>query len=610
MTVSSHNPDRARTADRLSLTTPAGLQANANLARRRLGVAILNLGLWAGLGVWFAGILSTGGWSATDAILLICFLLGTPWAVLGFWNAVIGLWLCHGERDPIAEAAPFLSDADPARRSIAVETAVLMTVRNEHPERALQRLRTLKASLDATGEGAHFAYFILSDTQIADVAAREERAVAQWRAQEGEGARIVYRRRSRNTGFKAGNVRDFCETYGRDFELMLPLDADSLMTGRAVIDLVCVMQAHPKLGILQSLVVGMPSASPFARMFQFGMRFGMRSYTMGQAWWVGDCGPFWGHNALVRIAPFVEHCRLPVLPGSPPLGGHVLSHDQVEAALMRRAGFEVRVMPFEAGSYEENPPDVLEFIHRDVRWCQGNMQYVKLLGLPGLNPISRFQLVWAILMFIGVPAWTLMIALSPLAVHEARGIAGFPLQSAKVLYVTCLLLSLAPKIAGLLDAALTKGEVARFGGPVRFWTSALLEIVFSFLQGAVSTIRTSIFMIGLLFGRSIVWSGQKRDAGGLRWGAAARALWPQTLFGVAVMCALYAVSPGALVWSLPLTAGYVLAVPFAVLTASPWLGGHMQRLGVAAIPEEITPVPEIVAVRSMQQFDPREKPLP
>ena len=174
MIVSSHNPDRARTADRLSLTTPAGLQANANLIRRRLGVLVVNLGLWAGLGVWFAGILSAGGWSVSDAVLLICFLLGTPWAVLGFWNAVIGLWLRHCARDPIAEAAPFLTDAIPARGSIAVETAVLMTVRNEHPERALQRLRTLKASLDATGEGAHFAYFILSDTQIADLAASRQ----------------------------------------------------------------------------------------------------------------------------------------------------------------------------------------------------------------------------------------------------------------------------------------------------------------------------------------------------------------------------------------------------------------------------------------------------
>ena len=186
------------------------------------------------------------------------------------------------------------------------------------------------------------------------------------------------------------------------------------------------MQAHPKIGILQSLVVGMPSASAFARIFQFGMRHGMRSYTMGQAWWVGDCGPFWGHNALVRIKPFHEQCDLPMLPGKPPLGGHVLSHDQVEATLMRRAGYEVRVLPEERGSWEENPPTMLEFARRDVRWCQGNMQYLKLLDLPGLYPMSRFQLVWAILMFIGIPAWTLMIALLPVAAWQAQAIDGLP----------------------------------------------------------------------------------------------------------------------------------------------------------------------------------------
>ncbi|HMN37455.1 MAG TPA: glucans biosynthesis glucosyltransferase MdoH [Hyphomicrobium sp.] len=606
MTVSSHNPDLAGTAARLSLTTPAGLQANTKLGRRRLGVTIANVAVWLALVLWFASILSSGGWSVTDCVLLICFMFGSPWAVLGFWNAAIGLCLRHGAHDPLAQAAPFLLDSDGRRAPLLIDTAVLMTLRNEDPERALRRLQTVKDSLDATGQGARFAYFVLSDTQIAQVAAREEAAVARMQAQAGPGARILYRRRAVNTGYKAGNVRDFCETYGRDFELMLPLDADSLMTGEAIVDLVRVMQAHPRLGILQSLVVGMPSASPFARIFQFGMRFGMRSYTMGQAWWVGDCGPFWGHNALVRIAPFTQHCRLPVLAGSPPLGGHILSHDQVEATLMRRAGYEVRVMPFEAGSYEENPPDVLEFIHRDVRWCQGNMQYLKLLGLPGLHPVSRFQLAWAILMFLGVPAWTLMIALSPIAAHEANSIAGFPGQSAKALYVTFLLISLAPKIAGLLDAALTKGEVARFGGPLRFWTSALLEAVFSFLQGAISTIRTSIFMIALPLGRAIVWSGQKRDAGGLGWRTAARALWPQTLFGIAVMPALYAVSPASLVWSLPLTAGYILAIPFAVATASPRLGRIMQKLAVAAIPEEMIPMPEIAAVRAAVPSDREE----
>jgi membrane glycosyltransferase len=377
---------------------------------------------------------------------------------------------------------------------------------------------------------------------------------------------------------------------------MLPLDADSLMSGDQIVRLMRMMQAHPKIGILQSLVVGMPSQSAFARIFQFGMRHGMRSYTMGQAWWVGDCGPFWGHNALVRIKPFHEQCDLPMLPGKPPLGGHVLSHDQVEATLMRRAGYEVRVLPVERGSWEENPPTMLEFARRDVRWCQGNMQYLKLLDLPGLYPMSRFQLVWAILMFIGIPAWTLMIALLPIAAWQGQRVPDFPTGLASALYVTFFVMYLMPKIAGVLDVMLTKGGVRSYGGWLCFVPGAAIELAFSFLQGAVSTIRTSIFMIGLLFGKSVVWGGQSRDAQGLSWATAAENLWPQMLFGIVVCGALLVVSPALLWWSLPLTAGYLLAVPFAVLTADPALGRLMQKLGICGIPEDFAPPAEVSAV--------------
>ena len=391
-------------------------------------------------------------------------------------------------------------------------------------------------------------------------------------------------------------MRDFCKRWGSDFTLMLPLDADSLMAGPEIVRLTRMMQAHPRIGILQSLVVGLPSASGFARIFQFGMRHGMRSYTMGQAWWVGDCGPFWGHNAVVRIKPFYEQCDLPILPGTPPLGGHVLSHDQVEATLMRRAGYEVRVLPEERGSWEENPPTMLEFARRDVRWCQGNMQDLKLLNLPGLYPMSRFQLVWAILMFIGIPAWTLMIALLPVAAWQARGIDDFPVNLAIGLYVTFFTMYLMPKLAGLADVVLTRGGVARYGGWLRFVPSAALEIAFSFLQGAVSTIRTSIFMIGLLFGRSVVWGGQSRDARGLSWADAARNLWPQTLFGILVCGALFLIAPAVLWWSLPLTAGYLLAIPFAVVTADPGVGRALQRLGLCGIPEDFAAPADVKAV--------------
>ena len=580
-----------------SHSVPTGLQANTELARRRRLVIALNVVTWFALMWAAAAILGSGGWTLLDYVLLACFAIGTPWTVLGFWNAAIGLWLLHVKKDTMAEVAPFAAAGD-LPTPITTRTAIFMTVRNEDPSRAILRMKTIKASVDATGQGGAFSYFILSDTNVADVAAAEEKGVAEWKESDKDGDRITYRRRTDNSGYKAGNVRDFCERWGREFELMIPLDADSLMSGEAIAKIVRMMQAHPRLGLVQTLVVGMPSSSAFARIFQFGMRHGMRSYTMGQAWWVGDCGPFWGHNAVVRIKPFMEECELPLLPGKPPLGRHVLSHDQVEATLMRRAGYEVRVLPFEGGSWEENPPTMLDFAKRDVRWCQGNMQYVKLMDLPGLLPMSRFQLVWAVLMFLGLPAWTFMIASLPLSAWQARGIADYPVGLAIGLYVVFFAMYLSPKIAGLIDAVLTKGGVASFGGPVRFAVSAALEIVFSFLQGAVSSFRTTIFMIGLAFGKSVIWGGQSRDVYGISWTTAAENLWPQTLFGVVLCGLIYAVSPAVFWWSLPLTAGYLLAIPFAVVTASPPLGRLFQRWGIAGIPEDFSTPDEVKAVQA------------
>lgn len=580
--------------------TPAGLQAETVLRRRRFLVLFLNLIMLALLLAGLARVLGAGGWSVADVAIFIAFLFGAPWTVLGFWNAAIGLWLLHGKADGLAEVAPFVAAGEPAT-PLALRTAVLMTLRNEDPARAFRRLKVVKDSLDATGEGVWFDYFVLSDTNDPAVAAAEEKLAEAWAREIGDPARLTYRRRDDNAGFKAGNLRDFCERWGERYELMLPLDADSVMAGETILGMARMMQAHPKLGILQSLVVGMPSRSAFARIFQFGMRHGMRPYTMGSAWWGGDCGPFWGHNALVRIAPFRDHCHLPVLLGGPPLGGAVMSHDQVEATLMRRAGYEVRVLPVEGGSWEENPPTMLEFAKRDLRWCLGNLQYLKLLDIPGLKPMSRFQLVWAILMFLGLPAWTLMIALLPLKVLEDRAIVDYPVVLAAGLYLLFLVMYLSPKLAGFADILLTQGGVARYGGKARFLISAAIELVFAFLQGAVSSFRTTLFMIGLAFGRArIGWNGQARDAHALSFTTAFAGLWPHLLFGVYLFVTLGMMAPAVLVWSLPLTAGYVLAIPFAMLTAAPACGAWLARRGLCGIPEDFDLPPVLAAIRDKE----------
>ncbi|WP_248310878.1 glucans biosynthesis glucosyltransferase MdoH [Bosea vaviloviae] len=597
----AQEPAASETQQQAPGLTPAGLQSQAELALRRRLVLALNLATLAALLYGLAQILGAGGWTMADIAIFVALLFGAPWTVLGFWNAVIGFWLLHGVKDGMERVAPFAAAGD-APTPVVIRTAILMTLRNEDPARAFQRLRVVKDSLDATGEGSRFDFFILSDSDDPSVAAAEEGLAAAWQGEVGEDGRITYRRRSDNAGFKAGNVRDFCERWGAAYELMLPLDADSVMSGEAIVRLTRMMQAYPKLGILQSLVVGMPSKSAFARVFQFGMRQGMRPYTMGSAWWIGDCGPFWGHNAMVRIAPFRDGCHLPVLPGGPPLGGAVMSHDQVEATLMRRAGYEVRVLPEEMGSWEENPPTMLDFAKRDLRWCLGNLQYLKLLDIPGLRPMSRFQLVWAILMFLGLPAWTLMIALLPLKVVEDRGLEGYPSGLAAGLYLLFLAMYLSPKLAGFADILLSRDGAKRYGGTLRFIGSAAIEVVFAFLQGAVSSFRTTLFMLGLPFGRArIGWNGQARDAHALSLATAFAGLWPHLLFASYLFGALLLLSPTVLLWSLPLTAGYLLAIPFAMATALPGLGEWFARRGLCGIPEDFDPPAELVTIAELSR---------
>src|SRR6202011_1605194 len=352
----------------------------------------------------------------------------------------------------------------------------------EPPERVARRIEAMMGGLAASGAGEHFYLYVLSDTDAADIALAEEaRFSALARAWRGRIA-LTYRRRASNIGYKAGNIRDFCERWGSAHEFAVMLDADSAMSVALLLKLVRIMQIGPRIGILQSLVIGMPSASPFARMFQFGMRLGMRSYTIGSAWWQGDCGPYWGHNAIVRVAPFTACCRLPVLDEGALVKGHVLSHDQIEAVLMRKAGYEVRVLAEEGESFEQNPPTLLEFVRRDLRWCQGNMQYWRFLSLPGLKPVSRYQLALAILMFIGSPAWIGLLLLGTLAVAFSDAPQNFIRADAGMaLFVCVLVMWFSPKIASAIDI-LMRPELRRgFAGAGLFISSYAVASVYSTL---------------------------------------------------------------------------------------------------------------------------------
>src|SRR5215469_14907184 len=386
---------------------------------RRLLYAMLTLGTGAALILMMGLALAGDGFNLLDALMLALFAITVPWTVIGFWNATIGLLLLTFGRDAVGLVAPFSQGGDRPTPIIS-RIALLSCIRNEDPSRLVPALAAMIEELVAAGAAGRFHLFMLSDTSFPEVAEAEAAAAVELERRFAGTIPVTYRRRLDNPGFKAGNIRDFCLRWGGAHDLAIVLDADSLMSAEAMLRLVRLMEANPRIGILQTLITGMPTMSGFARIFQFGMRLGMRAYTLGGAWWQSDCGPYWGHNAVIRLAPFIAHGKLPTLPGKPPLGGSILSHDQVEAVLMRRAGYEVRVLPEERASFEQNPPTLLEFIRRDLRWCQGNMQYWRLLAMPGLLPMSRIQLALAIQMYLGSPAWMLLLALG-----VARGIVPF-----------------------------------------------------------------------------------------------------------------------------------------------------------------------------------------
>src|SRR5262249_21037737 len=302
--------------------------------RRLLFAGLVSLTI-AGMIALLVVALSAGGFDALDLLLVALFAVTLPWYVVGFWNATIGLLIMRFARDPVGAVTPAAARVT-GNEPITTSTAILVCIRNEPPQRAAAFLTPLIEGLAAHEAAARFHVFILSDTDNPAVAAAEETQFATLAEAWRHRLAITYRRRPVNTAFKAGNIRDFCERWGKDHDFAVVLDSDSVMTAAAVLRLVRIMQVEPRLGILQSLVIGMPSASAFARIFQLGMRLGMRSYTIGSAWWQADCGPYWGHNAIIRLAPFMAHCHLPQLPEGALIGGHVLSHDQVEAVLMRK----------------------------------------------------------------------------------------------------------------------------------------------------------------------------------------------------------------------------------------------------------------------------------
>ena len=489
--------------------------------------------------------------------MIVAYVTTLPWLSIGFWNAIIGYLLTNSTTRRLLDNASDdpLALALDSSAPISSRTAIVMALRNEEAEGAFLRFRAMHDEIVDLGLTDHFDFHVLSDSDDPRIAKDEERLMAQWRHLSPVRTQLHYRRRTKNTGYKAGNIEEFCRRTANDYDFFLPLDADSVMSANAVCRLVRLLEANPNVGILQTLVVGAPATTFFARAFQFGMRHGMRAYAAGSAWWQGDCGPYWGHNALVRMRPFCDHCLLPKLRSKGPLGGHIMSHDQVEAVLMRRAGYQVRVLTDDCESWEENPPTLPDFVRRDLRWCQGNMQYLQLLTMPGLQPVSRMQLALAILMFVGSVGWIAFILFGLLEILTTGYIDEYPVWKGLTLFAVVMAMNLAPKLMGLMSVLNSAEESARYGGRWAIIKSSLLEFWFSILLAPTVSFAIAVFVIGLCFGAKIDWGAQKRSQRQVSWYEAATTFLPQTALGIAILVLLAVYAPLVLIWAAPVIAG-------------------------------------------------------
>ena len=535
--------------------------------------------------------------------VLLFFALFT-WIAGSLWTAIAGFVIRLAGRDPAA-----LDIAAVAGRPVHMRTAVVMPIYNEDTARVAAGLEAVWSSLAREPEESQFDLYILSDTTNPAIAAEEEaqwqRLVARYQAPD----RIFYRRRLDRSEHKAGNIADFLRRWGARYECMILLDADSVMTGATLVTLARLMEAHPEVGILQTLPLAAGRETLFGRVIQFGSRLQSPMLTSGLAYWQLGESNYYGHNAAGRVQPFAQHCTLPRLSGKPPLGGPILSHDFVEAAFMRRAGYEVRQLPELGGSWEEVPANVIDFATRDRRWTQGNLQHSRVLGFPGLHPLSRIHLLTGIVSYVSSPMWFALLVLSSVLSANAAskkpeyflpGLRSlFPhwpqiraRETAALLALTLVVLLL-PKILGVVLAIRDRELRRQYGGAARLCASLLVEQCFSVLLAPSMMLFHSTFVLQTLLGRSVSWNTQGRtDRGVTLREAFARQKW-HLLLGVVWGALMLRLAPQFFWWLSPVLLGLLCSVWLTAWTSRSSAGRLFRRWGLLLTPEESAPGPEL-----------------
>jgi membrane glycosyltransferase len=542
---------------------------------------------------------ASGGLSPLEIVLLFLYAILILWIASSFWSACAGFWLLFTRYDYFARRrAAVAHQATPLPDS--ARTAILMPVYNEDPARVFAGIRATWQSLQATGESGVFDFFVLSDSCDVNTWVREE---CEWHRlcdDMNAHGRIFYRNRRHNVARKSGNIADFVARWGGRYRYMIVLDADSIMAGDTLVRMVRMMEASEDTALIQAPPVPVNRKTLFARILQFASSAYGPIFTAGASFWQLGSSNFWGHNAIIRVAPFAAHCGLPCLPGREPLGGTILSHDFVEAAMLRRAGWRVWLAYELNGSYEELPPTLIDYARRDRRWCQGNLQHARLIGARGIRPVSRLHFAMGVMSYLSSPLWMTFLFLTGVDAYiQAQTIpvyflsnriepvwpVSFMVEMKIVLLFTLAMLFL-PKLMALILIAASRTRRRGFGGIVRASVSALLETLFSILVAPVLMLFQTRFVWAILLRRTIGWPTQQRGDHRTRFTEAVYAHGLQTLFGVAAGLLSYFYVPDYFWWFLPVLCGVLLSVPLSMLSSSSRLGRATRSIGLFMTPEE------------------------
>lgn len=523
-----------------------------------------------------------------QGVMIFFFVITLAWIAFACASAVTGFLIPPPRRR---------QDASPS----GTLTALLMPVYNEDPARTTTALCAMAEALAASDASSHFEIVIISDSTDVDAWISESLAVDRLRRRLRDVMPVWYRRRWRNTGRKAGNVEEFVKRWGGRYQYMIVLDADSLMAAETLLELVRRMQLDTRLGMLQTVPMLIGHSSLFARIQQFSGRVYGCLIARGMAAWSGNEGNYWGHNAIIRVSAFAEACGLPQLSGRSPFGGHILSHDFVEAALMRRAGWKVCMAPDLDGSWEESPPSLTDIAVRDRRWAQGNLQHGKVVGAKGLALTNRVHFMVGIMSYLSSPLWLMLLLVGFALTLQAtlirpeyfsRAFQLFPdwprFDAVRMthLFIFTMIVLFTPKLLGWLHALFTSRIRKGCGGFINVTLSVVLETVLSALYAPIMMLVQTQHVIEILTGRDSGWKSQRRHASMTAWAEAWSVHWPHLCIGVLIGAVAFLISPTLLAWLSPTLLGLLIAVPLSKVSGSVQAGRMLAWLGMLRTPEE------------------------